>query len=56
MRKAVENWNGGIKISSTKINSLRYAADATLIAASDGGLIDFLRVENMSKDFFCSII
>jgi hypothetical protein len=49
MRKATEDWNGGITIGGKKICNLRYADDTTILASSEAELIHLLqRIEDVS--------
>ncbi|XP_060527385.1 anoctamin-4-like [Cylas formicarius] len=51
MRKALDEWQGGITIDGIKICNLRYADDTTLIAASEEELISLIRrVEATSNE------
>ncbi|XP_037875941.1 uncharacterized protein LOC101744016 isoform X1 [Bombyx mori] len=50
MRKALEEWEGGISVGGIKISNLRYADDTTLFASSEKELADlFRRVEYESS-------
>lgn len=50
MRRALEDWDGGISIGGRKINNLSYADDTTLIASSEEELARLLsRVEKESE-------
>lgn len=51
MRKALDEWHGGISIVGKKITNLRYADDTTLIAASEEEMLELLnRVETESNN------
>lgn len=51
MRKALDEWQGGITINGIKICNLRYADDTTLIAASEEELVNVIRrVEEISNE------
>ncbi|CAG7733625.1 unnamed protein product, partial [Allacma fusca] len=51
MMKALENWEGGIKIGGRRISNLCYADDTTLIAASEEELAELIkRVRMVSED------
>ena len=50
MRKALDEWSGGISIAGKKITNLRFADDTTLIAASEEEMLKLLnRVERESN-------
>ncbi|VEN52323.1 unnamed protein product [Callosobruchus maculatus] len=44
MRQVLDNWNGGITIGGSKISTLRFADDTTLIAASQEELVALLNI------------
>ena len=49
MRKALENWHGGIAVGGRMINNLRFADDTTLVTSSVPELVELLeRVETES--------
>lgn len=51
MRRAVENWRGGISIGGRTITNLRYADDTTLFARTEEELISLLqKVEQTSLE------
>jgi len=51
MRKATENWNGGVSIGGIKISILRYADDTVLLASTKSEMSSFLeKVEGSSAD------
>lgn len=43
MRESLDGWSGGITVGGKKISNLRFADDTTLIAATEGELIELLR-------------
>lgn len=50
MRKALEDWKGGISVGGLKISNLRYADDTTLFASSEKELAElFHKVEHESE-------
>lgn len=50
MRRALDNWAGGITIGGNKISNLRYADDTTLFVSSEHELAELVkRVERESK-------
>lgn len=49
MRKALEDWNGGIVIAGKKISNLRYADDTTLVAANEEEMTALLRRVEMES-------
>lgn len=50
MRKATENWRGGVSIGGRKISNLRYADDTTLLANDEQEMFEFLQfIENISR-------
>lgn len=44
MRQVLDGWDGGVTIGGTKISNLRFADDTTLIAASQGELLNLLNI------------
>lgn len=51
IRKATENWNGGVSIGGRKISNLRYADDTTILANTEEEMELFLRrVEHFSGE------
>lgn len=51
MRRATENWNGGVSIGGIKISNLRYADDTVLLASTESEMASFLeKVERSSVD------
>lgn len=51
MRRALEDWTGGVTLGGKKFNNLRYADDTTAIAASEEELCDLIRrIEHFSKE------
>ena len=51
MRKALEGWEGGMKIGGMKVSNLRYADDTTLFASTESEMVDLLdRLESVSKE------
>lgn len=51
IRKATEEWSGGVSIGGRKISNLRYADDTTLLAADEREMFELLeRIENVSRE------
>lgn len=51
IRRACENWHGGVTIGGIKVSNLRYADDTTLLAASEAEMVDILsRMERISLE------
>lgn len=49
MRRALDGWDGGIKIGGQKISNLRYADDTTLLASTETEMAELLnRLETVS--------
>lgn len=51
IRKATEDWDGGVSVGGRKISNLRYADDTTLLASTEDEMENLLRrVENFSGE------
>lgn len=52
IRKALDGWEGGIRIGGREINNLRYADDTTLITKDEQEMAELIeRVEGVSLDY-----
>lgn len=52
MRRALEDWNGGIKIGGRRFSNLRFADDTLLIAGSTEEMLELLqRLEEVSREY-----